>query len=338
MSILNTLIKLFDRVSLLVCVIVPTFCLLLLTLALGWSYYWIVAGIVLSLPVALTIFQQRYYQLALISNMLALIAIVVIASVDVWQSVFNDVSLKLPLYLLVLLLGLMLATTQQLLLLKFRPAVATAQINTLIAYALRAPSSILCLCMALILTDLVLTWLHNTEALQYIAIKFIERGVIPPITLTLFFWGLLLMSGKWMLISYELHIHKLEVSYFKLAYQRATKLDVKQDVLFSMLWQQFEAFYNLPRYLNWAIPILGFIGTVLGISLATEGLSQILSADQAEFSQLLAEALSPLAIAFDTTLVALSLSVILALLQTFFYRWEEQQLFIIEEDLRKQRQ
>ena len=70
--------------------------------------------------------------------------------------------------------------------------------------------------------------------------------------------------------------------------------------------------YTMIRVLIWAIPILGFIGTVLGISGAVGGFSE--SLDKAQDIEVLKASLNNvtggLAVAFDTTLVALCMSVI----------------------------
>ena len=103
-----------------------------------------------------------------------------------------------------------------------------------------------------------------------------------------------------------------------------------------MLWKKSADFYIVPRYINWAIPILGFIGTVLGISLAADGIQSIIGSNQ-NFSQLstnLGQAISPLGIAFDTTLIALSLSVLLMLFQTVLQKWEDNLLIDYENKIR----
>ena len=165
--------------------------------------------------------------------------------------------------------------------------------------------------------------------------KLLERGIIPPITLNLFLWGMALIVGKWLLIGWELKQPADKQSTFAAAYRLSNDQGDGQEEFTAALWQQFEAFYTLPRYINWAIPILGFIGTVLGISLAAEGLGELLSSGEADFSQPLGQALDPLGIAFDTTLVALSLSVVFAVCQTLLYRWEERQLLKLTEELKR---
>lgn len=72
-----------------------------------------------------------------------------------------------------------------------------------------------------------------------------------------------------------------------------------------------EASYAVPRILVWAIPLLGFIGTVLGISSAVSGFTGFLdnTADIEQIKEGISTVTSGLAVAFDTTLLALLLSV-----------------------------
>jgi biopolymer transport protein ExbB/TolQ len=72
--------------------------------------------------------------------------------------------------------------------------------------------------------------------------------------------------------------------------------------------------FSLLKVFLWAIPILGFVGTVMGISDAVGGFSGSLEAAQ-EISKLkesLNDVTSGLAVAFDTTLVALVMSLIIS--------------------------
>ena len=80
--------------------------------------------------------------------------------------------------------------------------------------------------------------------------------------------------------------------------------------------------YSLIRYVIWAIPTLGFIGTVIGISLALNFAGQVDLQDP----NLLAELTKRLAIAFDTTLLALLMSAVLVLAQHVVQAGEERAL------------
>ena len=77
--------------------------------------------------------------------------------------------------------------------------------------------------------------------------------------------------------------------------------------------------YSMIRYVVWVIPTLGFIGTVIGISLALAFAGQVDVQDPA----LLAELTKRLAVAFNTTLLALVMSAILVLLQHVVQAREE---------------
>jgi biopolymer transport protein ExbB/TolQ len=67
--------------------------------------------------------------------------------------------------------------------------------------------------------------------------------------------------------------------------------------------------YSLVRIVVWAIPMLGFLGTVIGITMALAELSP--QALVATPEQAMEGLLAGLAVAFDTTALALSLSVVL---------------------------
>lgn len=71
--------------------------------------------------------------------------------------------------------------------------------------------------------------------------------------------------------------------------------------------EEFESEQSFIRYVAWAIPSVGFIGTVIGIA-ASLGF-----ADEANTPEGISKVTDMLAIAFDTTLVALVLSIFLML-------------------------
>lgn len=74
--------------------------------------------------------------------------------------------------------------------------------------------------------------------------------------------------------------------------------------------------YGLVRLVIWAIPIFGFLGTVIGITLAIAQLNS--DALEASMPQVTAG----LGVAFDTTAVALTLSIVLMFFQYFVSRRE----------------
>ena len=85
--------------------------------------------------------------------------------------------------------------------------------------------------------------------------------------------------------------------------------------------------YSLVRILIWAIPMLGFLGTVLGISQALGGIQ--VGADN-DFQQMLNSLRGSLFVAFDTTALALTLSILLMFFQFFTDRFESQLLDIVD--------
>lgn len=93
-----------------------------------------------------------------------------------------------------------------------------------------------------------------------------------------------------------------------------------------------ESSYALPRILVWAIPLFGFIGTVVGISQAVTGFSGFLeeAGEIAQIKEGIGTVTSGLATAFDTTLLALFLSVIVMIPLVLVERFESRLLLAID--------
>lgn len=87
-----------------------------------------------------------------------------------------------------------------------------------------------------------------------------------------------------------------------------------------------ETSYSLIRGFIWAIPVLGFIGTVLGLSEAIGGFSSVLESttDVANLVDALKIVTGGLATAFETTLQALVAALAIQLLLTVLKRGEEE--------------
>jgi biopolymer transport protein ExbB/TolQ len=87
-----------------------------------------------------------------------------------------------------------------------------------------------------------------------------------------------------------------------------------------------ETSYALVQGFVWAIPVLGFIGTVLGLSDAIGQFSGVLgaSSDVDEISGALKGVTAGLATAFETTLQALVAALVVQLLITFLRKGEEE--------------
>ena len=217
-----------------------------------------------------------------------------------------------------------------------------------LANFLHGPGLLLSLLTAAVLgtgTLFLLDWLgQNIESTQSITRRFLERGIIPPTTVLFFYWGMLILVGKWvnvMLLRARIQSWQRENSGPKSNHldrilalaDDAEKLDDRC----TYLWRRHEESFTVPRYISWVVPVLGFIGTVLGISLAAEGIRQLIASDSglSGLSTELGSAIAPLGIAFDTTLIALSLSVFLMLFQTLVQRSEDRSLNALERHLRE---
>lgn len=78
--------------------------------------------------------------------------------------------------------------------------------------------------------------------------------------------------------------------------------------------------YSLVKILIWATPMLGFLGTVIGISEALGGIGG------GDFQQMMERLKSSLYVAFDTTALALTFSILLMFVQFVIDRFETQLL------------
>jgi hypothetical protein len=100
---------------------------------------------------------------------------------------------------------------------------------------------------------------------------------------------------------------------------------------------RMHASYAFTRFLVWAIPILGFIGTVLGISDAigsfSEAMTRVESAADltVELQRSMPAVTSGLAVAFDTTFIALVVSLPLVLFMTRLEKTEDNYLSELDE-------
>ncbi len=110
--------------------------------------------------------------------------------------------------------------------------------------------------------------------------------------------------------------------------QSAAKLDDELKYLSDMDAARQQDSYGLARIVIWATPMLGFLGTVMGITQALGDLdpSQLANDVQNAMKGLLAG----LYIAFDTTALALTLSMVLMFIQFIIERFETQVLSAVD--------
>jgi len=113
----------------------------------------------------------------------------------------------------------------------------------------------------------------------------------------------------------------------KLVMQFQTSKSIEQTL--SMLNAQLEMRgsvvdlnYNMIRYLSWLIPTLGFIGTVVGIADALAYAGKV----NGQGATFVADLTQKLAVAFDTTFVALVMSAVIVFLMHIIQGREENNL------------
>jgi hypothetical protein len=209
---------------------------------------------------------------------------------------------------------------------------------------------------------LQLPWARDTV----FADIFKQRGPTQYAVVLLFFWSLAILAFKWFKLCFQWrsldvrvipnepgfvlstatvgrvldHIHDCvdDPRHFVLFNRIVVALanfrnlghvgDV-DDILRSQAAQDesaMETSYALIQGFVWAIPVLGFIGTVLGLSDAIGQFSGVLgdAGDIGEITKALKGVTGGLATAFDTTLVALVAALILQLLMTVLKKQEEE--------------
>jgi flagellar motor component MotA len=88
--------------------------------------------------------------------------------------------------------------------------------------------------------------------------------------------------------------------------------------------------YALLKVFLWAIPILGFIGTVQGLSIAVGNLDMGNAADPEAIKSAIGKLTGGLGIAFDTTLLGLVLSMIMSFPMAAMQKQEEETLTLID--------
>jgi biopolymer transport protein ExbB/TolQ len=129
----------------------------------------------------------------------------------------------------------------------------------------------------------------------------------------------------------------LRVLTFLRAATKKEGLDNLLDYQAQIDLKKLESGYTVLQVFIWAIPILGFIGTVLGIGDSVNEFSQFIQTAEGggEFTGQMRAALggvtSGLAVAFNTTFLALVLVIPVMLVTSFLHKNEEEFLLEIEE-------
>lgn len=102
-------------------------------------------------------------------------------------------------------------------------------------------------------------------------------------------------------------------------------LDDHLRYLAELAQESLHGSYALIRTLTWAIPILGFLGTVIGITMAIANITP----EQLESA--LGQVTGGLAVAFDTTALSLALSMVLVFMTYVVEKWEGNLLGEVEQ-------
>ncbi|MDR3182421.1 MAG: MotA/TolQ/ExbB proton channel family protein [Planctomycetaceae bacterium] len=208
---------------------------------------------------------------------------------------------------------------------------------------------------------------------NHFSAMFMERGTTPFLMVPLAFWSLFIVVLKWTKIRFQRRALSISIlpnehnfvlspntvdivlhninnaaeqprSFFLFNRIAGTLSNLKNigmisdvgDILRSYNDQDIESVetsYSLLNGFLWAIPVLGFIGTVEGLSVAIGTFGSVLAsgADTAALTASLQTVTGGLATAFETTLVALVLALFLQLLLTATKKSEEELLIACSE-------
>jgi len=194
---------------------------------------------------------------------------------------------------------------------------------------------------------------------------FLKRGYIPYFISFFTFWALVILIFKWLILRLQRRALTLMVvpqsAGFEVTTETAKDIlmrlyslvdDAKHFVLLNRIERALanlkniglisdvseifavqaqndedymESSYAIIRGLIWAIPILGFIGTVIGLSSAIGDFGSVLSKSQdvENIKNSLQSVTGGLSVAFDTTLIALIAALCIQLVMTGIKKKEE---------------
>ncbi len=113
----------------------------------------------------------------------------------------------------------------------------------------------------------------------------------------------------------------------------ADSLDDELKYLSDMDASRLQSSYGLFRVIVWAIPILGFLGTVIGITMMLTGAAQMATGSDPSSMFKIFEGLG---LKFDTTALALTLSMVLMFIHFYVERSETSLLEAVDERVRRE--
>ena len=232
---------------------------------------------------------------------------------------------------------------------------------------------LICLGVALLATALVCGSLIPFRGKHYLIDLIVDRGPIPYATVFLFFLAWAMLGMKLMILGRQRNSMMLDVLPSEIAssiglstlsrfikHIDSLPSSAKDSILVNRTLRALEYFrvrkntpevasmiasqseidgnamqssFTMLNYCAWAIPILGFIGTVMGISEAVASFA-VNVGDSAEMSTLkesINGVMGGLATAFDTTMLALVLSLIVMFAMNWMQKQEEDLLNWVDE-------
>lgn len=199
-------------------------------------------------------------------------------------------------------------------------------------------------------------WLRHMPAAKVFCDMFLERGIIPYPIVLLFSWAMIILSLKWSKTQYQRRALRFkpvpvdpdfvlnrDTARDVLLHVRENVDDTRNFVLFNRVDHALSNLHNIGRVSDvsdilstqsqydedqlassyglvngflWGIPVLGFIGTVLGLSQAIGAFGETMrsTTEISELKVSLQSVTGGLSVAFETTLVALVCALILQLL------------------------
>ncbi|MEN3940080.1 MotA/TolQ/ExbB proton channel family protein [Prosthecobacter sp. SYSU 5D2] len=222
------------------------------------------------------------------------------------------------------------------------------------------------LLLTVLFFTLVIFGLQPLAQTKWLASIFLDRGLVPYPTMLLFFWATSMLFFKWRKIAFQQQALALPVmpqqADFELTPATAKSVRERMSVMvdnphhFVLLNRidlalanlhnighaadvatilkiqaendesQVASSYGLVQGFIWAIPVLGFIGTVLGLSQAIGGFTNTLQsgAGMDSLRSSLQTVTGGLGTAFDTTLIALVCALLLQMAVSFLQSRESE--------------
>jgi biopolymer transport protein ExbB/TolQ len=199
---------------------------------------------------------------------------------------------------------------------------------------------------------------------------FLDRGWVNYAETFFFFWGIVILAMKWRMIQHQKRAVMLDLFPKKLGREinietvsqfidnvYKVPLTLRDSLIVNRIRKALELFesrpdngevttflgaqsdvdanrsagsYSLVKVFLWAIPILGFIGTVQGLSVAVASLSMGDNANPDALKQSINSLTGGLGVAFDTTLLGLVLSMFMSFPLAAVRKEEDETLTMID--------